>query len=242
MKPLGLISYLNSLTLRDGAAALGLDFVSDTPSEIAGRFEAGEFDFAQLSLSYFLEHEQGLVLHPNAALIASRGSIRSVLLFSQLELSEILRVSVTEQTVTSSQLLRVIFWERFGRDLDFSPRQGDDILDSCLLIGDQAFAQYKLYCAGFSEYLHCYDLVTLWTELTGLPFVFAVFAGRSGVPAPAQLSVWLELDFSAKTIQALDASEQEYLGLLDFVLTESATRAISTFRAKIGLLNEIRRK
>jgi chorismate dehydratase len=63
--------------------------------------------------------------------------------------------------------------------------------DAVLVIGDAA-----LHLAAAGEYPYLVDLGTAWKEWTGLPFVFAVWAARAGVPT-RQLSVFLEHSLEA---------------------------------------------
>jgi predicted solute-binding protein len=82
------------------------------------------------------------------------------------------------------QLARVILERRFratpelishAPDLDAMLR----IADAALIIGDPA-----LHIDPSRLPYHVYDLGKEWVEMTGLPFVFAVWAGRKSVITP----------------------------------------------------------
>ncbi|HMF76477.1 MAG TPA: MqnA/MqnD/SBP family protein, partial [Bryobacteraceae bacterium] len=83
---------------------------------------------------------------------------------------------------TSVQLARVILRERFGVEPEFTPAQPDleQMLahsDAALIIGDPALRLIP-------EQLpyECLDLGAEWFALTGLPMVFAAWAGKPGLP------------------------------------------------------------
>jgi chorismate dehydratase len=82
---------------------------------------------------------------------------------------------------TSVALLKVLLRERLGRDAEYIPMapQLIDMLavaDAALLIGDPALDQ--------EDAIARLDLGEEWTRLTGLPFVYAFWAGPSGVVTP----------------------------------------------------------
>lgn len=121
---------------------------------------------------------------PNVA-ITSRGPVRSVCLFHRRPLSDIHRVALDSSSRTSAALLRVLLRERLGRDPEYvvMPPSLPDMLaaaDAALLIGDRA-----LYFDGKESRL---DLGQEWTERTGLPFVWAFWAGRFAAARPHEVA------------------------------------------------------
>ena len=116
--------------------------------------------------------------------ITSRGPVRSVCLFHRRPLQQVRRVALDSSSRTSAALLRVLLRERLGRDPEYvaMPPSLPDMLaaaDAALLIGDRA-----LYFEGEESRL---DLGQEWTERTGLPFVWAFWAGRREAAAPSQV-------------------------------------------------------
>jgi predicted solute-binding protein len=111
--------------------------------------------------------------------IACVGAVRSILLVSRVPLRKIRTLAADLSSRTSIQLARVILRERYGVEPDFErqPPVLDNMLASCdaaLLIGDPA-----LRVEPDSLPLEAIDLGAEWFELTGLPMVFAQWAGKS---------------------------------------------------------------
>lgn len=110
--------------------------------------------------------------------IACRGAVRSILLASRVPFGKIRTLATDTGSRTSVELARIILTRRFGVDPALVPMRPDlpamlEAADAALLIGDAALAiePARLDCA-------CLDLGEQWLELTGLPMVFAVWAGR----------------------------------------------------------------
>lgn len=117
--------------------------------------------------------------------IACHGPVRSILLISARPAAEIRRLAVDSSSRTSVQLARVILERRFGATPELVAHPPDlepmlRIADAALIIGDPA-----LRIEPSRLPYHVYDLGKEWVEMTGLPFVFAVWAGRKEVITPA---------------------------------------------------------
>jgi chorismate dehydratase len=112
--------------------------------------------------------------------IASRGPVASVCLYTRRPVHDIRSIALDTSSRTSAALVRVLCTRRFGVQPSFEP-QGPDLeamLDRCdaaLLIGDNALFDDKQR-AGVLRI----DLGEAWTAMTGLPFVWAFWAGRPG--------------------------------------------------------------
>jgi predicted solute-binding protein len=109
--------------------------------------------------------------------IASRGKVRSVCLFHKQPLERVRRVAVDTSSRASAGLVRVLLHTRLGRDPEYVPMAPglDRMLaaaDAALLIGDPALD-------AVSDVPRL-DLGDEWTRLTGLPFVYAFWAGPQG--------------------------------------------------------------
>ena len=108
--------------------------------------------------------------------ISSRGPVMSVRLFSKVPLSEIRELALDASSLTSNALVQIVLREMFGcvphcRPFDPEPEEMLSQCDACLLIGDNG-----LLFEG--EGLYQLDLGQAWTQLTGLPFVWACWVGR----------------------------------------------------------------
>jgi chorismate dehydratase len=169
----GSVAYLNSVPLTWGAEA---QVRFDTPARLAGLLQADALDAALVSVLEVLRHDRYEVL--DGISIASRGEVRSVLLAHRKPLSELREVHCDPASLTSIGLLRVLLAERGVRPL-FRPLSDYRAVadhDAVLLIGDPALK----FLAAPGEH-RVWDLGVAWRELTGLPFVYAVWALRRGV-------------------------------------------------------------
>lgn len=157
--------------LRDDAR---FEIVRDVPSRIAELLHAGEVDLGMIPSIEYAAGDYTIV--PDIA-IGSHGPVRSVCLFHRGPLDGIRRVALDSSSRTSVALLKILLRERLGRDPEYvsmAPRIPEMLAaaDAALAIGDPA-----LY---FDELCGRLDLGEAWTGSTGLPFVFAFWAGRPG--------------------------------------------------------------
>ncbi len=177
---LGAVSYLNSEPHVHGLDRdPGFRLEREVPSRVARRLHAGEVD---LGLVPSIEYAFGdYAIVPGVA-VGSRGPVRSVCLFHHGPLERVRRVALDTSSRTSAALVKILLRERLGRDPQYVP-MGPALVDmlavadAALLIGDRALDQ-----EGEVARL---DLGEAWTQLTGLPFVFAFWAGRAGAVSAA---------------------------------------------------------
>jgi chorismate dehydratase len=110
------------------------------------------------------------------ACIASDGETLTVRVFSQVPPDRVRTLWVDPDSHTSIALARVLWQELYGCKLDVRPLESGltDLggLEAVLLIGDKVVDPRR---GGFA---HQVDLGSAWRKLTGLPFVFAVWATR----------------------------------------------------------------
>jgi chorismate dehydratase len=176
----GAVNYLNTKPLIERLTefAPNVDLSLDLPSRLADRLAVGALDVGLIPvLEYFRGADYTFV--PNVA-IGSRGPVLSVTLFSKVPWEAIRTLTLDEGSRTSAALAQVILRKRHGVVPDVFPLAIDapaDQLttDAVLLIGDRAMR------ACLPGYRYAYDLGAEWTEWTGLPMVFAVWAVRAGV-------------------------------------------------------------
>ncbi|MEO8274991.1 MAG: menaquinone biosynthesis protein [Thermoanaerobaculia bacterium] len=212
MKPLrvGIVNYINSRPLsrgllHGGAGSPDLLCESLPPAVIADRLAAGTLDVG-LMPSIELARIPGLVVLPGLA-IAATHEVRSVLLVSKVPIAEIRSVSLDENSRTSAALLRIILKNRYGLSPAFRPAPAAlepmlDGADAALIIGDPALSVPR------DRYL-VLDLAGEWLEMTGLPFVFAVWAAREEVA-------------TEKLVEPFTASLELGLAELDAIVAETA--------------------
>ena len=138
--------------------------------------------------------------------IASKGEVKSVLLLSKKPIGKIQSIAVDNSSRTSAALLRILmrkFYSHFVNITPSAPKPAEMLkrADAALVIGDPALT----FTGQVAE---VYDLAAEWKKFTGLPFVFAVWAGHED----AKLS-HLRKDFEESRdygLAHLDDIAQEY--------------------------------
>ena len=117
--------------------------------------------------------------------IASRGPVASVALFTTKAIRDVRSVAIDTSSCTSVALVRVLCARAFGIHPALEPR-GPDLAamlagcDAALMIGDNALFAEPQDLKGVERI----DLGDVWTRMTGLPFVYAFWAGRPGLLTP----------------------------------------------------------
>lgn len=173
------ISFLNTAPLmwdfEHGDAGRDFEIDYTLPPACAAALAANQADIGIIPAFTYAEIP-GLVILPNIA-IASKDSVRSILLLSNKPMADIRTVAVDTSSRTSVALLQVLFAKFLGgpRALTPHPPQLDQMLrhhDAALLIGDAAL-QVPADCG-----CELHDLAHLWRRHTGQPFVFAFWAVR----------------------------------------------------------------
>lgn len=177
----GAVRYLNAKPLyhRLEAIAPGVRLEMDLPSRLADRLAAGELDVALIPSVEYLRGatEHGYRIVPGLA-IASRGPVRSVKLYSRVPFGEIRRLALDEGSRTSQALARVWLAEAHGvrpeliEPLPMGVPVVESTADAVLLIGDRAMTDPD------EPFFAVVDLAEAWRDLTGLPFVFALWVAR----------------------------------------------------------------
>lgn len=124
---------------------------------------------------------QGLGIVADVGIVA-QGAVRSILLISRVPWPKIRSLAADSSSRTSVQLAKVILREKFGVEPEVAEHRPDwrEMLskaDAALVIGDPAL-RIDSETLPF-EYL---DLGAEWNQLTGLPMVFAAWAGKPSLP------------------------------------------------------------
>lgn len=174
---LGAVGYLNARPLVHQLDPDRFAVRFDVPSRCATLLHEGVVDLGLIPSIEFLRGEYRIV--PDIA-IASEGAVTSVALFSTRPVERVRSIALDTSSRTSAGLLRVLCAESFGIRPEFVPHPPDlDAMliraDAALLIGDPA-----LFTNESARGLLKIDLGLEWTGMTGLPFVWAFWAGRPG--------------------------------------------------------------
>ena len=174
---ISVVKYLNSVPLIWGMlhgrqqGKHELQFA--TPAHCADAVREGKADIGIIpAIEYHrIDHLQII----SGIAIASKARVRSVLLLSKVPIEKIQSVAVDTSSRTSVAFLRILLGKFYSRTVNLIPSapRPEEMLqgaDSALVIGDPALT----YC-GSAE---VYDLAAEWKKFTGLPFVFAFWAGH----------------------------------------------------------------
>jgi chorismate dehydratase len=178
------VPYLNARPLvrwfsdTEQGRASGVRVVEAVPSKLAQMLARGEVSAALVS-SFELFRRPGLTFAPGIGVVAD-GPVLSVRLLGRVPINEVTSVALDTSSLTSVALLKILLAERglapvyrhAAPDLDAMLSRAD----AALLIGDPGYREYDAR-------LHVLDLGAAWKEMTGLPFVYALWIG-----APADLT------------------------------------------------------
>ena len=186
------VSYLNTSPLVWGMLhgpqrdLFDLDF--QVPAGCADEVASGAADIG--IIPSFELTRQDLDIIPGAG-IACHGPVRSILLISAKPAAEIRTVAADSSSRTSVALARIILERKYGAAPELFSHHPDLepmllAADAALIIGDPALRIEPALLP-----YHVYDLGAEWVEMTGLPMVFAVWAGRRGVVSRETVEAFL---------------------------------------------------
>jgi chorismate dehydratase len=201
----GSVRFLNAVPLTRG---LEEEIIFATPAKLAEMLQRDELDAALVSVTEVLFKNRYDVLDSIA--IASLGEVKSVLLAHRKPITEVKEVFCDTASLTSVHLLRVLLAER-GLFPEFKPLASYDFAtlpDFALLIGDVAIDFLRSSPAPQQEIM---DLGEAWSELTNLPFVYAVWALRRGIDHfDLRRQLCEARDFGMDTLDHIIQSRHEY--------------------------------
>jgi len=264
VRSIGCVSFLNSKPLIDqvvhGTSREQVDVHFAVPSKLLELFEAGDISTALMSVVDYQASREELLLVP-AGMIGCDGHTFTVRIFSKVAPGKIRAVYGDTDSHTSVLLGQVILRERYGVSAPMLPLEaregvhlGSGGPETILLIGD------KVVNASPSEEAYPYqlDLGEEWKQLTGLPFVFAMWmmrreaveADRTAAVAVAKLLADARRRGSEMTEHLLDRyaadkgwprdlARRYFTEYLRYEVTPRAREGLATFfetAARLGLL------
>ncbi len=217
------VRYLNTVPLIEGLDALaGVELVRAAPSQIGAMIRSGEAELGLASVIEASDFANELVMVP-AGMIGCDGPTMTVRLFSATPLQEITEVHADTDSRTSVMLCRVLLNRMFGiepRVVEFDARERvvvsgglamNEWPRTLLLIGDKVVTDSPPAV----RYPHQLDLGNAWKEMTGLPFVYAMWMCRRARAAS---------DAIATAAAILDRQVRHNLTRLDWIIREYAPR------------------
>ncbi len=184
---LGRIDYMNVAPIYYGldnglatqGISRGIKLISGPPNALNRMMIDGNLDISPVSSAAYAGNAHEWLILPDLA-IACHERVLSVLLVSRCDLASLTgkRILITDESASARDLCRLIFSLKGVRP-EFvvgkvkNPLQLPEEIGAALVIGDSALSQ-----PWGRFFPHIYDLGTQWWRMTGLPFVFAVWAVR----------------------------------------------------------------
>jgi chorismate dehydratase len=173
---LGAVGYLNARPLVYGLdASSRFDLRFDVPSRCADLLHVRAIDVGLIPSIEYLRGPEPYSIVPGLAVV-SRGPVASVCLYLTRPIGDVRSIALDASSRASVALVRVLCARQFriSPTLTFSDANLEAMLatsDAALLIGDVALFE--------GSNVQKIDLGEAWTRGTGLPFVYAFWAGRS---------------------------------------------------------------
>lgn len=236
------VSYLNTVPFIYGihhAGELRAELLLSPPADCARAFLEKKVDIALVPTGSLRMFDDAEII-TDFCIGAERG-VRTVVVMSDTPIKEVRRVWLDSHSMTSALLVRILAAELWNINPEWkelsdysavdSPRKGD----AFLLIGDKVFG-YE------GKFRYAYDLADCWRELTGKPFVFAVWIARKGAVPPEvvdalelSLTLGVERIWEAVVEYGHDKKEYAYSYLtenIDFLFDNQKHRALELFWEK----------
>ena len=192
--------------------------VSEPPATLNRMLREGDLDISSISASAFARNADDWLMLPDMS-IACYGKVMSVLLVSRYEFEDLhgKPVFLTDESATAVDLVKLLFalqgvQPEFERRRVKSPEDLADMAGAGLVIGDAALRHNW-----HERYPHVWDLCEIWNDMTGLPFVFAVWAVRKSFAQAYPESV-------QRVIDMLQHSKTAGLADIDRIAETSASK------------------
>lgn len=146
---------------------------------LAGWLADGRADAAMIPVADFFTYDNLAMI--DGIGICADGDVRSVLLKCNRPLKEVRTVACDVASRTSNALAAILLDRHLHASVEMLPAGEARRADACVVIGDRALK-------GAASPGGDFDLAGLWKEMTGLPFVFAVWAYRRDHPHAERLA------------------------------------------------------
>lgn len=220
---LGCVSYLNTLPLIEGLGKLaGVRLTLTAPARLTDLMLEDRIDLGLMSVIDFQNapEEAGLAML-TCGMIGCDGPTLTVRVFSRVPFEKVGTLSADVDSHTSVALARVLLAEQFGTrpvvtafdaDAHRTARETGDAggwPEAVLLIGDKVVTD----APPSDLYPFQMDLGEAWKDLTGLPFVYAVWMCREGTRNDARLP---------GVTAALDRQRRHNAGRLSWIISQRA--------------------
>ena len=238
---IGAVSYLNTKPFIYGMQ--GEDFLNDYdlllayPSKLSKMLASGELDVALVPVALLPELSTYTIVTDYC--IGSNKEVASVCIFSDSPIDQVRRIYLDYQSKSSVALLKVLlkhFWKKeipliASRDDTYINEIGNE--NAGLVIGDRA-----LHIG--DRFAYRYDLAQVWNEMTGLPFVFAVWVSLKPMDEK-QISTFS--GFIQKGLEKIDeiatAYENKFPGIRKYYKDNISYRLSDKHREGLNLFGKL---
>jgi len=179
----GRIAYINVdpvyYGLENGLSCPGITYIRKPPAELNRMMAAGSLDISPVSSAAYAHQSDKWVIMPDLS-IACNGPVMSVRLFSRYPVAQLDQrdIILTADSESAAMLLKLILAEKKCSPIYktlpvHKPKDVPEDAAAVLVIGNAALSS-----AWEKPFPHVSDLGAEWKRMTGLPFVFALWAIR----------------------------------------------------------------
>jgi len=190
--------------LENGAIRDEIELILDYPANLVNALQNDQIDIGLIPVAALVGLDNYQIVSDYC--IGTEGEVASVCLFSDVPMEQIDTVILDYQSRTSVLLCKLLFEKHWNKPVRFIEAHDESYLESIkgnvagLVIGDRALKSR-------TKYNYIYDLGQGWKEMTGLPFVFAV---------------WVSLNpLNEKFLRSFNLANQEGLAHLNEVASQA---------------------
>ena len=176
------MSYLNTKPLlyglEHGQMSNEVELVLDYPANLVRLLQSNQIDIGLIPVGALPSLGDYHIISDYC--IGTEGEVASVAVFSEVPMEEIDTVLLDYQSRTSVMLCKILFEKHWKKQVQFIDAKDESYIDNIrgnvagLVIGDRAL---KIR----DKFKFKFDLGLAWKEMTGLPFVFAVWVRKKEI-------------------------------------------------------------
>ena len=176
------MSYLNTkpllFGLEHGQLCNEVELLLDYPANLVKLLKSNQIDIGLIPVGALPSLGEYQIISDYC--IGTEGEVASVAVFSEVPMEEIDTVLLDYQSRTSVMLCKLLFEKHWKKKVQFINTQDESYIENIrgnvagLVIGDRAL---KIRDA----FTFKYDLGSGWKDMTGLPFVFAVWVAKKQI-------------------------------------------------------------
>lgn len=240
------VSYLNTVPFIYGiehARLLHADLLLAPPSHNIRTFTSGDADIALIPVAAIPHLPDAQII--TSFCIGAHNPVRTVMIMGDSPVEKTERLWLDSHSRTSVLLAKILCQELWHIAPEYMHLDDYSVVgerrpgDAYLLIGDKVF-DYE------GRFAYTYDLAGCWEQMTGLPFVFALWVARPGVPQETVDALQKSLEYGVAHIpEAIDwyghsgkTYARSYLTEnIDFIFDEPKHKALSLYWEKAERLD-----